>query len=126
MIFPGNQITGQWSINQARGCTKSIADRFDLTLECIRRHYHEESSPMSDVLARYASFFKLFRNFRGYAEFFLLQDLVSTDFSAVKISEPFDNFRSSPIPSSVHQYTAYKTDAVAFIRARNGRILTSG
>ncbi len=39
MLFPGKQIDGRWTINQARGCHTQIADRFDLTLECIRRHY---------------------------------------------------------------------------------------
>jgi hypothetical protein len=125
MIFPGNQIDRKWTINQARGCTKRIGDRFDLTLECIRRHYSNEESPLSIVLARYALFFDLFQDFRGYVEFFLLQDLVTVDCSAVKISTPFDDFRGSPIPTSVDEYRAYKSDAIAFIEARNQRILSS-
>jgi hypothetical protein len=36
VLWPGNQINGKWTINQARGCTGRIADRFDLTVECIR------------------------------------------------------------------------------------------
>src|SRR5207247_1537178 len=44
MIFPGNRIDGKWTINQARGCTGRIGDRFDLTLECIRRHYGSSRS----------------------------------------------------------------------------------
>ena len=36
MVFPGNRIDGKWTINQARGCTRRIGDRFDLTLECQR------------------------------------------------------------------------------------------
>ena len=126
MLFPGNQIDGKWTINQARGCTKQIGDRFDLTLECIRRHYSKGESPLSGVLARYASFLDLFRDFRGYVEFFLLQDLVAADLSAVKISEPFDNFRGSPIPTGVHEYNAYKSASIAFIEARNRRIVASG
>ncbi|HRQ87352.1 MAG TPA: hypothetical protein PLA50_01035, partial [Bacteroidia bacterium] len=39
MIFPANQIQRKWTINQARGCLRRIGDRFDLTVECIRRHY---------------------------------------------------------------------------------------
>ena len=54
MVFPGNQIDRKWTINQARGCTGRIGDRFDLTLECIRRHYSNDKSPLSDVLTRYA------------------------------------------------------------------------
>jgi hypothetical protein len=125
MIFPGKRIDKQWTINQARGCTRSIGDRFDLTLECIRRHYCQVWSPLSDVLFRYADFFRLFRDFSGYVEFFLLQDLVSNDFSNVKVSAPFDEFRASPIPRTVQEYNDYKSDAIAFIRARNQRILSS-
>jgi hypothetical protein len=126
MVFPGNRIDGKWTINQARGCTKRIGDRFDLTLECIRRHYIESETPLSGVLARYARFLNLFGDFRGYVEFFLLQDLVSSDFSTVKISVPFDNFNGSPIPADADEYRAYKNASIAFIEARNQRILASG
>jgi hypothetical protein len=125
MLFPGNQIERKWTINQARGCTKRIGDRFDLTLECVRLHYNEGKSPLSDVLARYAPFFDLFGSFRGYVEFFFLQDLVSPDFSSVKISVPFDNFGGSPIPIGVDEYNAYKSASITFIEARNQRILAS-
>lgn len=122
MVFPRNRIDGKWTINQARGCTAQIGDRFDLTLECIRRHYSNGKSPLSDVLTRYSSFFDLFGTFRGYAEFFLLQDLVSVDFSAVKLSKPFNDFSGSPIPNSVDEYRAYESAARSFIDARNKRI----
>ena len=125
MLFPANRIDGKWTINQARGCTARIGDRFDLTLECIRRHYSNGKSPLSEVLTRYARFFDLFGNFRGYVEFFLLHDLVSSDFSAVKISAPFDDFSGSPIPSGSDGYRAYESAARAFIEARNQRILSS-
>ena len=46
--------------------SESIRDRFDLTLECIRRHYLDEPSPLSATLARYADFFGLFGDFAGY------------------------------------------------------------
>jgi hypothetical protein len=126
IVFPGNRIDGKWTINQARGCTKQIRDRFDLTLECIRRHYSQVESPLSAVLARYARFFDLFGDFRGYVEFFLLQDLVSADFSGVNISEPFDNFIGVPIPANADEYNAYKRASITFIYARNQRILDSG
>lgn len=123
MVFPGNCINRQWTINQARGCTKRIGDRFDLTLECIRQHYSGGENPLSKVLARYADFFALFVDFRGYVEFFHLHDLVSADFSAVKISLPFNDFTGPPIPSNVEEYRAYENDARQFISARNQRIL---
>jgi hypothetical protein len=125
MLWPGNRVDGKMTINGERGCHPLIKDRFDLTLECIRRHYGAGESPLSGVLARYAHFFNLFRDFRGYVEFFLLQDLVSSDFSAVKISVPFDDFRGSAIPADAHEYNAYRSASISFIEARNQRILDS-
>jgi hypothetical protein len=122
MIFPANKIEGRMTINGARGCHPRVRDRFDLTLECIRRHYAGEESPLNSALQRYANFFRLFANFRGYVEFFLLQDLVLDNGMAVRISRPFDNFRGSPIPQNADEYRAYRDDAVAFINARNRRI----
>lgn len=125
MVFPCNRIDGKWTINQARGCTRSIGDRFDLTLECIRRHYINGKSPLTNVFTRYTDFFNLFANFRGYVEFFLLQDLVSEDCSAVHISQPYDDFSSSPIPTCITEYRAYENDALEFINARNQRIFST-
>jgi hypothetical protein len=51
MVFPGNCVDRKMTINQARGCRPKIKERFDLTLECIRRHYLDEPSPLSDTLA---------------------------------------------------------------------------
>ena len=40
MVFPGNQIDRRMTINQARGMNKwTIADRMELTLECVRRSH---------------------------------------------------------------------------------------
>ena len=126
MLFPGNSIERKMTINGARGCHPRIKDRFDLTVECIRRHYLGEWSPLSAVLNRYSDFFKLFDDFRGYVEFFLLQDMVTDDFSAVKFSMPFDGlfdgFDQPPIPTTKEAYLAYKQCAIAFIEARNRRI----
>ena len=126
MVFPGVQIDRKWTINQARGCSRRIRDRFDLTLECVRRHYAGGDSPLSRVLARYSAYFELFGDFRGYVEFFLLQDLVSSDFSSVEISLPFNDFTGSPVPASAHEYDRYRRASIAFIEARNRRILASG
>jgi hypothetical protein len=79
IVFPRNR-TGQtgWTINQCRGMYSSIADRFDLTLECIRRHYSDPGAvnPLGTRLAYYGDFFALFRDFDTYVRFFLLDDLV--------------------------------------------------
>jgi hypothetical protein len=54
MVFPSHQIERQQTINQARGTTKAIGDQFDLTLECIWRHYlcDGRASPLADTLTR--------------------------------------------------------------------------
>jgi hypothetical protein len=126
MVFPANRIGRKMTINGARGFHPRIKDRFDLTVECIRRHYRNECSPLSAPLERYADFFRLFGDFRGYAEFFLLQDLVTADFSAVRFFTPFEDFKPWPLPASVEAYRAYKQHAEDFIEARNNRILESG
>jgi hypothetical protein len=122
MVFPGNRIDGKMTINGARGFHPLIKDRFDLTLECIRRYYINEQSPLIETLNRYAQFFALFSEFRGFVDFFLLQDLVDGNSYEVKISQPFDNFRTQSVPRTAAEYRAYRDDAVAFINARNRRI----
>ena len=122
MLFPANRINNKWTINQARGCTKKICDRFDHTVECIRRHYLGGESPLSEVLARYTVFFGLFKDFRRYVEFFHLQDLVTEDCEAVRFFSPFDDFKTSPVPDSLPAYLEYRALAVAFLEARNQRI----
>jgi len=122
MVFPRNQIDGKRTINQARGCLKDISDRFDLTVECIRRHYSGQESKLQATIERYSDFFRLFGDFRGYIDFFLLQDIVTSDYAAIDFFLPFDDFKGSPIPGSLASYQAYRARAMQFIRARNERI----
>src|SRR5262249_53520749 len=98
MGFPGDKIGSAMTINGARGCNSRIADRFDLTVECIRCPYLGESSPLADTLGRYADFFDLFGDFAGYVDFFHLQDLVDEVSSTVKFFTPFEEFTASPLP----------------------------
>jgi hypothetical protein len=122
MVFPGNKIDGKLTINGARGFTRKIADRMDLTLECVKLHYLGESSPLSDTLARYRDFFTLFTDFRGYVDFFLLQDLVTKDYSAIKFFMPFYEFRTPSVPRDVDSYAVYRRLSIEFVKARNCRI----
>ena len=122
MIFPGYQVDRKMTINQARGCHGSIRDRFDLTLECIRRHYLDEPSPLSAMLARYAEFFGLFGDFAGYVAFFHLQDLVNEVTLTIKFSMPFEDFTASPLPETLDAYLVYRQRAIEFIESRNRRI----
>ncbi len=121
LIFPNKQVDRKYTINQARGISPLIDDRFDLTLECIRRFYIGEPSPLEDTLKRYAAFFQLFETFKGYVDFFLLNDLVD-QYGNVKFYLPFDDFQSPPGFKDVEDYLVYKNRVEAFIGARNRRI----
>ncbi|MGW9183837.1 DUF6994 family protein [Agromyces sp. NPDC055661] len=122
ILFPGNRIDAKATINGARGFHPRVGDRFDLTLETIRRHYVGVESPLTPVLARYADFFALFADFRGYVDFFLLQDLVSEDYTAVQFFSPFQDFSDSPLPRSLEEYRGYLQSTLAFVDARNRRM----
>jgi hypothetical protein len=120
-LFPNNRVDKQHTINQARGVNSLIDDRFDLTLECIRLFYAVQQSPLFDTLKRYKNFFDLFGNFKGYIEFFLLNDLVDEN-ENVKFYLPFNNFTKRPTFQYVEEYLIYKKGVMDFIKARNKRI----
>jgi len=124
-IFPSTRIDGKMTLNGARGLNSKIGDRFDLTLECIRLHYLRQDSPLEYNLTSRVNrfFFSLFQDFKGYVEFFLLQDLVDPSFEKVRffteIETPFEN---SPIPKTAAEYRKYKRATLEFIDSRNNRI----
>ena len=122
MIFPGNRINGKATINGARGFHPLIKDRFDLTVECIRRYYLNQKSPLSETFILYSNFFRLFDDFNGYVQFFNLQDLVDSKSSKINFFMPFDDFNSSPVPGSQKVYYEYMKLAIEYIQARNERI----
>lgn len=122
ILFPARKIDGKPTINGARGINARIGDRFDLTLECIRRHYAGESHPLQDCLKRYKDFFGLFDTFAGYVTFFDLQDMVSEFGGEVKFFLPFDGFQSSPYPGTMDEFCTYKERTLEFVDARNRRI----
>ena len=128
IVFPSNKIDNKMTINGSRGINHKIKDRFDLTLECIRRHYYNEDNPLSDTLQRYNDFFSLFQNFQGYVDFFLLQDLVKDDYLSIKFCLPFADFDNPALPDNIQDYRLYKENMTDFVSARNQRILkfTSG
>lgn len=119
-LFPSNPIDGENTINVQRGFNRKISDRFDLTLECIRRHYSGEVSPLSKCLENYSAFFDLFTNFEGYVSFFLLDDLVHD--GTVKFFLPFNDFEAVGQPSNLADYRTYMQNSMAFTAARNNRI----
>ena len=123
IIFPSKQVDKKMTINASRGLNQSIIDRFDLTLECIRRFYINEDSPLDDTFQRYSSFFSLFEDFKGYIDFFLLQDLVEENNLEINFFLPFNGFEYPPLPSNVEEYQSYKTHLIRFVKARNQRMV---
>lgn len=121
MVFPLNRVGRHQTLNTARGFNRSIADRFDLTVECIRRHYRGEASPLSGTIQRFDDFFELFGNFAGYVDFFLLDDLIDTD-RHVRFFMEFDDFKPPAVPKDVDTYVEYRRRSLEFTEARNARI----
>lgn len=118
IIFPQHQ----GSINQGKGCNKKISDRWDLTLECIRRYYKGEDSPLYKTLARDKEFFHLFVDFKGYVDYFFLQDCVSDDYSSVDIWCGDDSFEGSGLPKTLDEYFAFIENQLEFLKRRSQRI----
>lgn len=118
IIFPKRT----WSINRLRGTNAKIKDRFDLTLECIRRFYNNEQNPLYNVLKEDSNFFELFVDFKGYVDFFYLNDLVTEDYNSINFYLDFDNFERNPRPQNVEEWSTLYNKQMEFLNARNIRI----
>lgn len=110
------------SINQAKGCNGKIADRIDRTLECVRRYYNNEESPMSHCLENDSRFFELFVDFKGFVDFFFFQDLVSTDYKRVNMMVGNNDFSTPALAQSVEEYCQWLETQLVLVAKRNERI----
>lgn len=117
IIFPTTN-----SMNQARGTNPGIADRFDLTLECIK-HYYEGTETgeysldnLVDAVKRNSWFFDKFVDFKGYVDFFLLQDAVDEDYNVKRFLSHIGR------PDTVEEYQTFMDNQIEFLRKRNKRI----
>ena len=117
IIFPMHR----WSMNQARGCSVKICDRWDLTLECIRRFYVGESTPLDKALEKDRDFFSLFVDFKGYVDFFLLHDCVDDNYN-VKMWLDTYLFDSMPMPKNLDEYYKWIDSQLDFVTKRGQRI----
>lgn len=122
MIWPGNKIDRKMTINGARGFNRKIADRMDLTLECVRRNYQGEPSPLTETLNRYADFFALFEDFAGFVEFFHFQDLLTGHGEQVSFFTEFDDFAPSGKVQDPKIYAEFRRNHEQFLLARRERI----
>ena len=118
VIFPVHKN----SMNQRKGTNLRIADRWDLTLECIRRHYAGEESPLSKVIESDKVFYDLFVDFKGYVDFFFMQDCVSEDYSSVNIWMGDASFEENGLPKTVEEYLRFLLKEHIFLDKRNRRI----
>ena len=110
------------SINQARGCNRTISDRMDLTLYCIQAYYRKVRSlpnpglnTFLDCIRRNGWFFDLFVDFKGYVDFFFLNDLVE-DYNTVLWIDYTGR------PSTEKDYNLFCDRMMDFLRKRNRRI----
>lgn len=87
-------------VDQARAMHPRVKDRFDLSPECICRHCAGQVSPPQSELAISADFFDLFGSSRGYFDYFLLNDLVTSDCAGVRFHSRFDESHGDPPPES--------------------------
>ena len=118
IIFPKHPN----SMNQRRGTDKQIRDRWDLTMECIRRFYLGKSSPLSDVMEQDRDFYALFNDFKGYVDFFYLQDCVAEDYKQVRFWLEDGSFTNKPLPQTVEEYLKFIENELVFLEKRNARI----
>ena len=120
------------SINVQRGRNPLIRDRFDLTLECIRRFYKSkekplqaQDSPLSKTLEEDEAFFDLFVDFESYVDFFFLQDFVSANYSEVNFwCNEKEIFNGDPLPNNIEQYYYMIKVELEKLSKRNERIST--
>lgn len=110
------------SINQCRGVNKVIRDRFDRTIECVRRFYGGEESPLTQCFECDRDFFDLFVDFKGFIDFFFLQDMVTSDYSEVIMWLGDEWFDANPLPQTIEEYRILLTKQYDFMDARNRRI----
>lgn len=121
IVFPRNPA----SINTERGNRYGkIRDRFDLTLECIRRYYEDSEksekdnyyNPLFHVLQKDAKFFTMFgmgrEGFQNYIDFFYLQKWVKQGqvLDLCQNEETLEkwNFSDNPLPTKENWWTFYR------------------
>lgn len=127
IIFPKHKK----SINQYRGAQwkKYIGDRFDYTLECIRRYYKPSEKygwyPLKDVIDNDKDFFNKFKSFNEYVKFFFLDDLIDeTENIKFFLGENCDiDFNTTEaIPCDCEKWKLLYDKTIAFAKDRTKRI----
>lgn len=118
MIFPKHPS----SMNQNKGTNSIISDRWDLTLECIRRYYQGQESPLYKTILKDKDFYDLFVDFKGFVDYFFFQDCVSYDYSAVNIWCGDGKLEKPGLPETIDDYFTFIDKEFDFMNKRNARI----
>ena len=118
MIFPKHPS----SMNQNKGTNAIISDRWDLTLECIRRYYKGERSPLYETILSDKAFYDLFNDFKGFVDFFFLQDAVTDDYLKVNIWCGDGKLDKPGLPETIDDYFVFIDKEFDFLKKRNARI----
>ena len=115
------------SMNQLRGTNPMIRDRWDLTLECIKRYYEQPDNtesnynPLWNAINNSKNFFELFVDFQKYIEFFLLQDYLDSN-GSVTLFFPHKSFCDDPLPKTAEEYIQNIEMQRNIVKKRNKRI----
>ena len=114
------------SMNQLRGTNPYIMDRWDLTMECIRRFYSGKDSPLYEVLDRDRNFYELFVDFKGYVDFFHLQDCVTADYENVIFWQSDCSLtQTMPLPRTAGEHILWTEKSLQFIKKRAERMMAA-
>ena len=120
MLFPVPYK--QKTINVARGPSNpTVFERFDLTLECIKGHYdgvetfRNGKDEVLQAVNRNADYFDKFQDFKGYVDFFFLQDIVDNSYNVRR----FVDYLGKP---NKKDYWTFMDNQMKFLRERNARI----
>ena len=119
IIFPMHRWS---SMNQARGCHPRICDRWDFTLECIKRYYSGQESPLTKAIQKSEDFFKLFVDFKKYVDYFLLQDCVDENYNVKFYLDSPEFGTVHPLPKTLNEYMKWIDSQLDFVEKRNARI----
>lgn len=124
ILFPRKPM----SINGKRGLNSQIGDRFDLTLECIRRYYTKSSldNPLYDVLWQNKEFFDMFKSFENYAKFFCLDESWIKDGHVLNLMDNKEldtyDFTKKPLPTNSTEWWRFYGNIMDRLDARNEQI----
>lgn len=66
-----------------------------------------EESPLYKSLLKDKVFFDLFADFKGYVDFFFLQDCVTEDYKKVNLWLDNDFFEKNPVPHNADEYLTF-------------------